>query len=157
MKINTTRVKLHNKRLGGEILDKEILNKDRDKMLIEKTLKGDTNSFSILVQTYQPYLYNFLIRMTCSKEDTEEILQDAFIKVYKNLYKYNDKWPFSVWIYKITINTYKSHFKKKKKYYEQISNYQILENTYTDYGNPELSYELKEGYKEIIKMFNCLN
>lgn len=137
--------------LGGEILDRDI-----DKILIKKILKGDIDSFSTLVQNYQTQLYNLFMRMTYSKEDTEEILQDVFIKIYKNLYKYNPKWPFSAWLYKIAINTYKSNINKKKKYYEHINYETLSEDICTSYGNPELSYELKEGYKEIVKMFGCL-
>jgi len=82
--------------------------------LISNTLNGDIQSFALLVQAYQGQLYNFIYKMTKSKEDTEDILQDVFVKVYNNLYKYNNNYRFSTWIYSITLNTIKSSLKKKK-------------------------------------------
>lgn len=88
------------------------MNKDRDNMLVESTLKGDVNSFEELVSFYQGRIFNFLSKMTATREDAEEITQEVFIKVYKNLYKYNCKWSFSTWIYRIAVNTLRSEYKK---------------------------------------------
>ena len=74
-----------------------------ESILISNTLNGDIQSFALLVQAYQGQLYNFIYKMTKSKEDTEDILQDVFVKVYNNLYKYNNNYRFSTWIYSITI------------------------------------------------------
>jgi len=81
--------------------------------LISNTLNGDIQSFALLVQAYQGQLYNFIYKMTKSKEDAEDILQDVFVKVYNNLYKYNKNYRFSTWIYTITVNTIKSTYKKR--------------------------------------------
>jgi len=64
------------------------MNKERDNILIESTLKGNINSFEELMTLYQGKLFNFLLKMTSSREDAEEITQEVFIKVYNNLYKY---------------------------------------------------------------------
>ncbi len=85
-----------------------------ESILISNTLNGDIQSFALLVQAYQGQLYNFIYKMTKSKEDTEDILQDVFVKVYNNLYKYNNNYRFSTWIYSITLNTIKSSIKKKE-------------------------------------------
>jgi len=131
------------------------VDKDRDRKLVNNILNGDSDSFSVLVQLYQNRLYNFFIKLTFSKEDSEEILQDVFLRVYKYLYKYNDRWDFSTWIYRIAINTYKSSYKKKKKDVYNIC-YEQATNLCSVNYNPEYSYESKERYKEIIKMFDCL-
>lgn len=129
----------------------------KDNILVTSTLRGDMDSFTELVRSYQNNLYNFLLRMTYSKEDAEEILQDVFFKAYKYLYKYNSRWSFSTWLYRIAVNTFKSNCKKQKKRYESIPYNEIpteLLGTYE--SNPEISYTTKESYREIIKLFGCL-
>lgn len=128
---------------------------DKDKNLVTNILNGDSESFSLLVQLYQNRLYNFFLKLTLSKEDAEELLQDVFLRVYKYLYKYNDRWDFSTWIYKIAVNTYKSSYKKKKNDPGNIS-FDEVSHLCCETYNPENSYEAKEKYKETLKMFDCL-
>jgi len=56
------------------------MNKERDNILIESTLKGNINSFEELMTLYQGKLFNFLLKMTSSREDAEEITQEVFIR-----------------------------------------------------------------------------
>ncbi len=124
--------------------------------LISNTLNGDIQSFALLVQAYQGQLYNFIYKMTKSKEDAEDILQDVFVKVYNNLYKYNKNYRFSTWIYTITVNTIKSTYKKKKL--RPTSHYidDSLEEIPSMEDSPELLVEIKEHYKEIIEAIDSL-
>ena len=132
------------------------MNKERDNMLVENTLKGNISSFEELIRLYQVKIFNFLSKMTASREDAEEITQEVFIKVYKNLYKYNNKWSFSTWIYRIAINTLRSEYRKIKNnkdidYYATIPE---LPANFSDY--PEIAYEIKEQSVEIIKLIDQL-
>lgn len=132
------------------------MSKERDNMLVENTLKGDISSFEELVMLYQDKLFNFLAKMTSSREDAEEITQEVFIKVYKNLYKYNNKWSFSTWIYRIAINTLRSEYRKVKnmKNIDYYANVPELPANFSDY--PEIAYEIKERRGEIIKLIDQL-
>jgi len=132
------------------------MNKERDNILIESTLKGNINSFEELMTLYQGKLFNFLLKMTSSREDAEEITQEVFIKVYNNLYKYNNRWSFSTWIYRIAINTLRSEYRKAKnvKSVDYYTNVSELPANFSDY--PELAYEMKERQKEIIKLIDEL-
>ncbi|OPZ94638.1 MAG: RNA polymerase sigma factor CarQ [Firmicutes bacterium ADurb.Bin419] len=132
------------------------MNKVRDNILVENTLKGDVNAFEELVSSYQGRILNFLSKMTAAREDAEEITQEVFIKVYNNLYKYNSKWSFSTWIYRIAVNTLRSEYRKVKKakdidYYASIPE---LPASFSDY--PDIAYEIKEKRVEIIKIIDQL-
>jgi len=124
--------------------------------LISNTLNGDIQSFALLVQAYQGQLYNFIYKMTKSKEDTEDILQDVFVKVYNNLYKYNNNYRFSTWIYSITLNTIKSSLKKKKLRPSGCNIDDFIEEIPSFDDSPELLIEVKEHYKEIIEIIDSL-
>ncbi len=134
-----------------------VINVNNDNILIENSLKGDIDAFSALVRKYQDRLYNFLLKMNLSREDSEEIAQEVFIKVYNNLYKYNSKWSFSTWLYRIAVNTLRSEYKKKKKirlidYYADIQ-----EVAGSSYIHPEESLENKEQTEEIVKLIDSLS
>ena len=129
-----------------------------EESLIHNTLKGDMDSFERLVYLYKDKIYNFVYRMTCSKEDTEDIVQETFIRVFKNLYKYNSNWKFSTWIYKITVNVLRNHFKKKKRIYsKELCQDMAKEIDYHTFNGPEDNYLVKEFYTEIISILHRLD
>jgi len=90
--------------------------KEIDIKLINKILEGDINKFSEIVELYQDKLLKYiLLKTNIWYQDAEALLQDIFIKVYKNLNAYNSKYSFNSWIYKITHNYVIDNFKKTQK------------------------------------------
>ncbi|NQV13424.1 MAG: sigma-70 family RNA polymerase sigma factor [Parcubacteria group bacterium] len=68
--------------------------------------KENPDNFAALVERYQQRLLAFVRRISYfSIEETEDIVQEAFIKVYRYLNSYDDSLKFSTWIYQITRNT----------------------------------------------------
>ena len=79
-----------------------ISNNPTDGQLVEQA-KVNPDSFAPLVDRYQERLFRFAKRISYfSNEDTEDIIQEVFIKVYRNLNDYDDSLKFSTWIYQIT-------------------------------------------------------
>lgn len=129
---------------------------NRDNVLIENVLNGNADSFSILVQCYQDQLYKFIYKLTVSREDTEDILQEVFIRVYNNLYRYNNRWSFSTWLYKIAVNVFKTYYKKKKKDPGSIGDEVIDYLSCSISDCPDMAYEIKEQRALIVKLINGL-
>jgi len=70
--------------------------------------------FSIIVTRYQEKLSRYIRRLgVFQKEEIEDILQDVFIKVYKNLQEFDASLSFSSWVYRITHNETMTFFRKK--------------------------------------------
>lgn len=86
----------------------------RDEQLVQNFLAGDEKSFELLVDKYLKPLYNFTYQLTCNKEASEDIVQDTFVKVWKNISKFDTTKKFSTWIFAITKNTAYDFLKKKK-------------------------------------------
>ncbi|MFA6251087.1 MAG: sigma-70 family RNA polymerase sigma factor [Candidatus Paceibacterota bacterium] len=85
-----------------------------DEYLINEYLGGDQDSFKLLVERYTPSIYNFSLRFV-GKDNVNDIVQDVFIKVWKNLKKFNKtKSSFKTWIFTITRNTITDYLRKKK-------------------------------------------
>ncbi len=82
--------------------------------LIKQALDGDQQAYTEILKKYRAPLYNLLYRMVKNKMETEDLVQEAFIKAFKSLASFNDDYAFSTWLYKIAINNCIDHFRKKK-------------------------------------------
>jgi RNA polymerase sigma-70 factor, ECF subfamily len=77
--------------------------------------KKDPDNFEALMLRYQNRLFHFIKRISySSKEDAEDILQEAFLKIYKNLNSFDDSLQFSTWAYQITRNCVIDSIRKKQ-------------------------------------------
>ncbi len=86
-----------------------------DDILIERCLDGDEEGFEMLVKKYQNQVINTVYSLTGTTQDADDIAQEEFIKVYKNLGSFNKKAKFSTWLYRISVNTAYNHLKKEKR------------------------------------------
>lgn len=92
------------------IMDEKEPKKDTE--LVESS-KKDPESFGFLMERYESQLFHYIRRIgQLSKEDTEDILQEVFIKIYKNLNDYDESLKFSSWAYRITHNHVIDHFRR---------------------------------------------
>ena len=87
-----------------------------DDKLIDRFLSGDEEGFEMLVKKYQNRVINIVHSLGSNIQNADDIAQEAFIKVYKNLASFNRKSKFSTWLYRITINTSYSYLRKEKRY-----------------------------------------
>ncbi len=85
-----------------------------DEELAQLTLKNQ-EIFACLVNRYSDKLFRYIMRISdLSREDGEDLLQDIFIKAYKNLNSFDKKLKFSSWIYRIAHNQVIDNFRRKK-------------------------------------------
>ena len=112
---------------------------DIDSVLIEKAKNGNKGAFSILVNKYYPRVYATLFSFTKSKEDSEDLAQQTFLKVWRQIESFRGDSAFFTWVYRIAINLAKNYvvssgYKKQKvntsiEYAEiEISSYENIES-----------------------------
>jgi RNA polymerase sigma-70 factor (ECF subfamily) len=87
-----------------------------DKELMEKVRSADTFAFTILVDRYKLKLFNLIYRMLQNKEEAEDILQETFLRVYKERESYDSAYAFSTWVYTIALNLCRNELKRRKKF-----------------------------------------
>ncbi|HOA82051.1 MAG TPA: sigma-70 family RNA polymerase sigma factor, partial [Defluviitaleaceae bacterium] len=75
-----------------------------DYEVIEACLQGKKEMFELLVSRYKNLVYSIILRMTNDAEEANDLAQEVFIKVYRNLDKYQPDYKFSTWIMRITTN-----------------------------------------------------
>ena len=90
-----------------------------DKYYIDKILKGDSNSFGVLVDKYKNMAFTLANSIVKNTEIAEEVAQDGFMKAFKGLSKFEGKAKFSTWLYRITY--YSSLDKIKGKKYDTVT------------------------------------
>ena len=81
-----------------------------DSLLIEKAKNGNEGAFNFLMTKYYPRVYASLYSFTKSKEDSEDLTQKTFIKVWEQLKTFRGDSAFFTWVYRIAINLAKNHF-----------------------------------------------
>lgn len=88
----------------------------RDEEILRASLK-EPALFEVLVERYQEPLMRAAWRVVRSREEAEDIVQEAFVKIYKNADKFvkMEGIEFKSWAYKVTINTAITHYRKIKR------------------------------------------
>ncbi|MHB8831253.1 MAG: RNA polymerase sigma factor [Patescibacteria group bacterium] len=87
---------------------------ENDAQLIKQYLKGDEQSLRILYEQHVPSVYNFIFRLAPSGFDVEDIVQEAFVKAWLNLKKFDQSKSFKTWIFTIAKNVLFDQIKKKQ-------------------------------------------
>lgn len=117
---------------------------DSDRKIIQKVLLGETQHFAELIQRYESRVIKTCYRFVRSSQDAEDIAQEVFLTIYKNLSQYKEYSKFSTWVYRITVNTCLNFLRRKDKLLLQYDDqYSSVSMT----GNPELILEAKEIQK----------
>ena len=85
-----------------------------DEQLVQQYLSGDEKSLEVLIQKYLKPIYNFVYRYVGDMANAEDLTQEVFVKVWKNIKKFDRKKSFKTWIFCIAKNTAFDYLRKKK-------------------------------------------
>ena len=86
-----------------------------DQTLVEDCLSGDAQAQQELYNKYVQAMYNVTVRMVNNSEDASDIIQEVFVKVFRNLSSFQGESTLGAWIKKITVNTTLNFLRKAKK------------------------------------------
>lgn len=76
-----------------------------DLALVRDAKEGDVVAFEELVRRHTRKMFHIALHITKSQEDAEEVVQDVFVKAFKNLDRFEERAQFSTWLTRIAINT----------------------------------------------------
>lgn len=109
---------------------------------------GDRDAFEFVVETYQTKIYKYIRYIVHNQWDTDDILQDVFIKIYTNLKQYKENTNFEGWIYRMAYNHTMTILKKKAKEPIVCTDH-FPEVTHMDTHRSEFSDEIKYTLKKL--------
>lgn len=77
---------------------------DSDIALVERAREGEFAAFERLFERHRSLVFRFAYQMTRRVDDAEDLVQDAFVRAYQNLYRYRDEAKFTTWLLRILTN-----------------------------------------------------
>jgi RNA polymerase sigma-70 factor, ECF subfamily len=86
-----------------------------DGALVTEYLAGQTRAFDALVDRYQNRLLNFIYRTVGDRERSEDLVQEAFIRVHRHIARFDHSKKFSTWIYTIASNLAKNELRNRSR------------------------------------------
>ncbi len=86
-----------------------------DEKLVKKVKNGDADAFEQIIIKYEKKIFGLIYNMLRNENEIEDVAQEVFIKVYKNLDKFNGDSSLYTWIYKIATNLCLDQIKKRKE------------------------------------------
>lgn len=128
---------------------------EEEKKWIEEVRAGNMQAFTKIIDKYKNQLFATVLRMTKNPEDAQDLVQEAFIKVYEQLNKYDFKGSFSSWLYRVTINHCLDELRKKRYQVEHITfNEKGIESS--EENEPEIVFLKKEKSRQLEKLIASL-
>ncbi|MEO7988441.1 MAG: RNA polymerase sigma factor [Chryseolinea sp.] len=112
--------------------------------LIEKVQRGDSQAFRKLVEMHQRFAYSVAFRFTGNAADAEDITQEVFIKLWKNLGKYKQGIKLTTWLYQIITNHCLDYLKSASRKNQMKHVEMKLSRQVTDESNHEQQAEDRE-------------
>lgn len=97
-----------------------------DEQLVRAAQQGDIDAFSELVERYRPKLLRYGHRLLFNNSDVEDIIQEVFLKAYRNLLSFDVNRKFSPWIYRIAHNELINHGKKFSRQFVDFLDFEVL-------------------------------
>lgn len=128
-----------------------------DREIARLVQEGEEELFGIIIDRYEDKLIRYGWHFLNTKEDIEDIVQEVFIKIYKNIQSYNSKKKFSPWMYRIAHNEFVNKLDKKSRsplhFFDPDEIFPHLlareENSTDKYAKKELAQTLKNCLKDL--------
>ncbi|MGB4770562.1 MAG: RNA polymerase sigma factor [Chitinophagaceae bacterium] len=129
--------------------------------LILGSIRGDRRMQELLYKTYSPKMYGVCLRYAGNPDDAQDILQEGFVKVFKNLTRFRGDGSFEGWIRRIFVNTAIEHYRRKVNMYPVTENQEnsIEDKDWTAFDRLalkdllEIIQELSPGYRTVFNLY----
>ena len=91
------------------------MDRDREITLVRDCQQGDRQALSRLVKDFEKPVYNVAYRILGNVDEAADVTQTAFLRVFENIQRYNPKFRFFSWIYRIAINEAIDQLNRRKR------------------------------------------
>jgi len=89
-----------------------------DAAAVAQALAGDRDAFRQLVERHSHAIFRLAFRMTKNEHDAEEVVQDTFLRAYRNLEQFESRANFGTWLYRIAVNCSLDLVRSRKRHVE---------------------------------------
>jgi RNA polymerase sigma-70 factor (ECF subfamily) len=132
--------------------------KTRDEDLVRKIRLGDSKAMQTLYTRHSQHLFTLAIRLTGSKADAEEVVQDSFIKAWRHIDKFRGDSSIGTWLYRIAVNLSRDVTKKRRSYGQEIevAVQPVRSDAFARKTLERALADLPEGYREVLVMHDVM-
>ena len=85
-----------------------------DFRVVQQVQAGDVAAFDQLIRKYRERVYGMVYHMTSNREDAADLTQDAFIKAFQSIHRFQGQSSFFTWLYRIALNSALTHIRRNK-------------------------------------------
>jgi RNA polymerase sigma-70 factor (ECF subfamily) len=90
------------------------LEADSDRIIVQRVQAGEVAAFDNLILKYRERVFGVVYNMTSNREDAADLTQDAFIKAFQSIHRFQAQSSFFTWLYRIAVNSTLTHLRKAK-------------------------------------------
>ena len=117
---------------------------EQDIRAIAKIRQGDRDAYSDIVEKYKGLIYNLVTKITANLLEAEDIAQDVFIQIYKNLNRYDETKRFFPWMYTVALNVIRNQHKKMRLLTLRSEQKGLADKWLKHYETPEKSVAIAQ-------------
>jgi RNA polymerase sigma-70 factor (ECF subfamily) len=137
---------------------------DSDWTLVQRVQGGEVGAFDQLILKYRERVYSVIYNMTSNREDAADLTQDAFIKAFQSINRFQGQSSFFTWLYRIAVNSTLTHLRKAKlrtffsfeKIHEEDKSSEVL-NQLTDKKGADREVYVKELQEKLNEAMQKLS
>src|SRR5262245_34417657 len=93
---------------------------DSDAVAVARAQAGDQDAFGLLVERHSIRLFQMVYRMTGNEQDAEDVVQETFLRAYKQLNRFEARAGFGTWLHRIAANCALDLLRKRKRQDQQV-------------------------------------
>lgn len=127
--------------------------------LVEAVKNGEPQAFNQLVHRYRPRIFALALHLTGSRSEADDITQDAFLRAYKNIDRFEGRSEFFTWLYRIALNrALNVRRDRRRRITLSIDDPRLTMALAVDAGgDPRRTLELRETYTLLLRSFDALS
>ena len=128
-----------------------------DEKLISRALRGSQNSWVKIVKRHEGLVYNYCLRMTGSRSDAMDLMQEVFLSVYRHLPSYRGSGQFKAWMMRIAANKTIDFLRSRARSPQNGGGEEELDRHEAPAAhNPDSLYEQADHNREILHLLQIL-
>ena len=112
---------------------------DADLSIVKRVQAGEVAAFDQLILKYRERVFGIIYNLTSNREDASDLTQDAFIKAFQSINRFQGHCSFFTWLYRIAVNGALSHLRKNR-----LRTFFSLEKLHEDGTNAQIIYQLTD-------------
>jgi RNA polymerase sigma-70 factor (ECF subfamily) len=124
--------------------------------VLDQVYQGNQQAFTHLVETYQKPVFNLCYRMLGDADEAEDMAQETFLRVYKNIKNYDANRPFSTWLLSIAAHLCIDQLRKRHMVILSMDSTPYLDPSDGSPG-PEARLFIKEDQRKVQALLSTLN